>query len=587
MESREPPRPGDEVKTEDEKSEEHKENFFKREYKAFKAEKRKKFHDLPREAPTIDFDELIREFKGEGRVPEKHWMNFCKKRPIEKCPRMLFNVMVGFFNFLLSLFLVLLDFQAAYEYIGGSWYWYERDEKKFKLELERNSNKTCRNATSERTEEFFGLEFLRQTYDYREYSKHVECFERDLPWGALTLTFAFLSGVFWSARMFYRLWTYLTEKDRAFYGRKTMLFFFFVPLSIMSVATFPLQHVLINFIAVFNVQDQWTLLTWKLGIAEGLYNAHFQYVLQYFITCVAAERQPTKFQTVLIVFELLEIPSTRIESLLLDRGGHRMSPGQKLWWFLRFGPGYTFNSLFKVTAIGAIIAMLRFNSIWFYGGLFLIWLLLQILFIEQKIPRKFYYLLLGAGKHAVTVTFLPPYTKIIGTDRDTGKTVLWSCRLTSREIQTNLWFHNMMWFVFNTVIISSVLVTEHLMENKKEIQVFWPFTPSHTYKISNEDLNMFNLRWISLAIILCGAIAQILNTECFMVAYTDDDNYSSRRYKGWHYVETDPDGRWLKYEYNQDLHTSVRGRCKEMIFPFVIIWENLGDKDTYILHEIS
>ena len=144
-----------------------------------------------------------------------------------------------------------------------------------------------------------------------------------------------------------------------------------------------------------------------------------------------------------------------------------------------------------------------------------------------------------------------------------------------------------MWFVFNTVIISSVLLTEHLMENKKEIQVFWPFTPSHTYKISDEDLNMFNLRWISLAIILCGAIAQILNTECFMVAYTDDDNYSSRRYKGWHYVETDPDGRWLKYEYNQDLHTSVRGRCKEMIFPFVIIWENLGDKDTYILHEIS
>ena len=584
MGSREQPAPGEDLSTEGETLEERTDNFFKREYKAFHAEKNKNFHDIPRRYPTIDFDELIREFEGEGRDPKKKWENFFKKiRPL-----MLFSILAGFFWFLVSLLQVLLDFQAAYEYLGGSWYFYYfRDENKLGKVL-RDESKECRNAT-EWTEDIFGWVFLRGETDYKLGAMHeyTECFEKDIPWGVLTLLFAFLSGFFWTGQIFYRLWIYLTKKNRACYGRKTVLFFFFIPLSIISVATFPIQHVLINFIGIFNVQDQWTLLNWKLGIAEGLFNSHFQFVLQYFIQFVAVSRYPTTFQTVLIGLELLEIPTTRIESLLLDRGGHRMSPGQKLWWFLRFGPSFTFNCFFKIGSIGAVIAILRFNSIWFYGGLFLIWLILQILFIEQKIPRKYYYLLLGAGKHAVTVTFLPPYTKIIGTDRDTGKTVLWSCRLSSREIQTNLWFHNMMWFVFNTVIISSVLLTEHLMENKKEIQVFWPFTPSHTYKISNEDLNMFNLRWISLAIILCGAIAQILNTECFMVAYTDDDNYSSRRYKGWHYVETDPDGRWLKYEYNQDLHTSVRGRCKEMIFPFVIIWENLGDKDTYILHEIS
>ena len=71
MGSREQPGPGEDISTEGETLEERTDNFFKREYKAFHAEKNKNFHDIPRKYPTIDFDELIREFEGEGKDPKK------------------------------------------------------------------------------------------------------------------------------------------------------------------------------------------------------------------------------------------------------------------------------------------------------------------------------------------------------------------------------------------------------------------------------------------------------------------------------------------------------------------------------------
>ena len=138
----------------------------------------------------------------------------------------------------------------------------------------------------------------------------------------------------------------------------------------------------------------------------------------------------------------------------------------------------------------------------------------------------------------------------------------------------------MLWFVFNTVIISSVLISERFIENKPPIQVFWPFTPSNTYKISNQDLNMDSLKFTAIFIILIGAISQLF-IWCLQeeFTYTDDANPSSRRYKGWHYVETDSDCRWHKYEYDQDLRTGVQGRAKQIIYQLFNIWENFGDQD--------
>merc|ERR1719450_1687550 len=156
-----------------------------------------------------------------------------------------------------------------------------------------------------------------------------------------------------------------------------MLVFFFIPLSILSIVSFPLQLFFISLIASFHDQDQWMLLTIKIGIAEGLFNAHFQYMLQLFIFFTRADRHPSVFQYLAAFGSLLFLAYSRIESLLLDRGGHYMSPGQKAWWIIRFGPCFLFNCAFKVGSISLVIAMLRFNSIWLYGSVLIIWFLLQ------------------------------------------------------------------------------------------------------------------------------------------------------------------------------------------------------------------
>ena len=571
------------VQTEDDEDEEGKGiiyNFFKREYKAFKEEKKKKLRLIPKEDSTIDFGELIREWKGEGKYPERHWKNLAKRRPGEKCPELLSIVLIGIFFTLLPNCFIVLDYQAAYEYLAGNWY--------LKYDVELDGNETCRNSTGG----LFGLEYYKDGY--------VECFETDEIWGGLTLAFTFLSGFFWSFHIFYRLWTYLTETDRAFYDRKRMLFFFFVPLSILCVVTFPIQLILISLIAVFNDQEQWIFLTIKVGIAEGLFNAHFQFALQLFIFCVKADRHPSTFQFILLFGSLVFLSYSRIESLLLDRGGPRMSPGQRIWWIVRFAPSFLFNCAFKLGSLSLILAMLRFNSIWLYGSVILIWLLLQILFNEQKISRSYYYLFLGAGMHAVTVAHVPEYIKIIDTDPDIRKNVLWSSKLNSRELRMNVRFQNFFWFLFNTIILSSVWVTSVYIDPKTPIQVFWPFTPYDNYTFTeNKVFKVIHI--VAPVIIICGVISQIIiwffeerpihlkDIVNNRIIYKTQDSTqtdtvdaaapSPRRYEGWRFVETDTSGRWHKHVYDHNLDAGVQGKFNQIIYPLLNIWESFGDKN--------
>ena len=141
------------------------------------------------------------------------------------------------------------------------------------------------------------------------------------------------------------------------------------------------------------------LLTAKIGMAEGMFNAHFEYMLQLFIFFFRADRHPSLFQYLAAFGSLLFLVWSRIESLLLDRGGHHMGPGQKAWWICRFGPCFLVLSAYKVASISLIITMLRYNSIWLYGSCVLIWMFLQFLFNERCLPRQYYHLFIGAGLH--------------------------------------------------------------------------------------------------------------------------------------------------------------------------------------------
>ena len=483
-------------------------NFFSRERDAFIEEKSKKLRQVPKVDSQICFDKLIKEWKNEPRdevEPERHWSYQWMKREGEKFPAGMATLLTGLFFTLLPNCAIGLDYITASEYIGGNWYL---------KDVKRDFNSTGFNSTTcRRVKDQVSCynEILRDDSNCGNPEDKVECLEYDPVYGTLTLVLTFSSGIFWSGILFYRLWIYLTitEKSKEFWDRKRMFFFFYTPLAVLSILTFPVQLIGISIISLFNDTNQWILLTTRIGIAEGLYNAHFQFVLQLFVFFVRADRHPSTFQYLTAFGSLAFLSYSRVESLTLDRGGHRMSPGQKAWWIIRYAPSFLVNCAFKLGSLSLICALLRFNCIWLYGFIIIFWLLLQILFNEQVLPRRWYYLFLGAGMHAVTVAHIPEEIKLIDTDIDIRKNILWSTRLTGKQIQRNLRFQNGVWFVFNYVVIISMWIFSSTSDHSNtEIQVFWPFTPGTTYSLN--DNKVFRvLNYVAPIILVSEALPDV------------------------------------------------------------------------------
>ena len=221
-------------------------------------------------------------------------------------------------------------------------------------------------------------------------------------------------------------------------------------------------------------QDHWTILTSKIAIAEGFFNAHFQYLLQLFVFFLKADRHPSAFQYASAFGSLLFLVWSRIESLLADRGGHRFSPGQKIWWLLRFGPVFLFNSAFKLGSISLIFAILRYNAIYIYGIVVIMWMVIQFLFNQQYLPRRFYFLFVGAGMHACSVAHIQETVKLVWTGLNSKENILWISRLSDCQLKRNMWCQNLIWFTFNCVTISVLwfVSTNYKVTN---LSILWPF----------------------------------------------------------------------------------------------------------------
>ena len=453
------------------------ENFFVEEWQAFKSEMKTKLSDKEKVSTVLNFNNLCAEFTY-SPTNENHWKNQKKKAPNETCSPLFYTVLIGIIVTLIPNSLIVLDIKAAYEYLLGNWYLKRGDDPE-------PLNSICQDAGN----------------------GNRECFETDMIWGIMTLILLFLPGIFWSLGIFIQFATHLREKDPDTYDRKRCLFFFFVPLAALTMVTFPLQLVAVSLVSCFNNQDQWMLLTSKIGIAEGLFNAHFQYLLQLFIFFVRADRHPSFFQYAAACGSLVFLVWSRIESLLVDRGGHKISPGRKVWWACRFGPMFLFNSAFKVGSISLICAMLRYNAIWFYSIVVIVWLLLQFLFNEQYLPRKYYYLFIGAAMHAVSIAHIPEEVKMIHAKANSNKNTMWATRLTDFQMKANMWFQNIIWFVLNSVIIITLTVVAEL-KTDAEFPTFWPFFPE---TVSFKDNKVFGgLKIIAPVILIAGLISLIL-----------------------------------------------------------------------------
>jgi len=471
--------------------------FFVEEWEAFKNEKKTFLHEKEIYSTNLDFGAIVEEWRYDPSK-ETHWENQKKKiKEDDTFPPLFYSIVIGFIFTVVPNGAIVLDLSAAYEYIFGTWYIKRIDTN------DTDTNDICRNATG----------IIGATGIYKK-----ECFETDPVWGTLTLVLLGLPGLFWSLGIFMQWATYLRKKNPEDYDRKRKLFFFFIPMAAVSMITFPFQLMTISLISCFNNQDHWMNLTAKVGIAEGFFNAHFQYILQLFVFFVKADRFPSFFQYLACFGSLLFLVWSRIESLLLDRGGHRLSPGQKAWWVCRFGPMFLFNSAFKLGSISLILAMLRYNAIWLYGGIVVIWLLLQFLFNENCLPRRFYYLFIGAGLHAVSVAHIQEEVKIIKTHPDSKKNILFVTKLTDIQLKANMWFQNIMWFLVNTLIIITLTV---FAEYNKETQVpkFWPFLELGDYTFTSNKV-FGGLLYITPTIVCLGIISLIL---LFFKEFKPDD----------------------------------------------------------------
>jgi len=461
-------------------------DFFVEEWKAFMSERQTTFYEKELFSTNLDFDAIREEWRYRPDNPA-HWENQKKKiKEDDTFPPLFYSIVIGFIFTCVPNGAIVLDISAGYEYIFGTYYIKRIYDNATQLDS------TCRNITG------FGL----------TNGKH-ECFEKDPVWGTLSLVLLFLPGIFWSLGIFIQWATYLRRKSPKVYDNKRRFFFFFIPLAAVCLVTFPFQLMTISLISCFNNQDHWMTLTSKVGIAEGFFNAHFQFLLQLFVFFVRADRFPSFFQYAACFGSLLFLVWSRIESLLLDRGGHRLSPGQKAWWVCRFGPMFLFNSAFKLGSISLILAMLRYNAIWLYAGIILIWLLLQFLFNENILPRRFYYLFIGAGLHAVSVAHIQEEVKMIKTHPDSKKNILWVTRLTSIQLKANMWFQNIMWFFFNSLIIITITI---FAEYNKETEVpsFWPFSgPEDTYNFTNNKV-FGGLNIITPTIVVLGVFSLAL-----------------------------------------------------------------------------
>jgi len=333
----------------------------------------------------------------------------------------------------------------------------------------------------------------------------TECFEKDPIFGYVTLTCFFFPGFGFSFWTFLSLSNFLRGTDYTF--RQNLCFFlFFTPLAFLSAVTFPFQLLIVNIVALINGGTQWTTLTAKYSIAEGLYDASIQFCVQLFIIFTMGDRLPSTIQYLSLTGSILMLSVPRIEAFLLDQGGVTLPIKEKLLKTLEYFPLFFFNSIFKLGSIGLICAILRYNAITFYAILFLVWLLVYLLFNEKCLPQSHYHLILGVAVHVVSIGKITNRVKIIDTKlRPKQHHNVTTKKLTSKHQKQNIIFQNVLWLFVNSVVLILLVI---LTSFRSELWTLWPVIDGRT---GRHDLSKMpitrHLNAIVPAILVSGVIS--------------------------------------------------------------------------------
>ena len=523
---------------------------FQREWERFNNEKKMRFSMKKKINTVTDFKVMKMEFHSKGN--ENHWSSktdFCS------------SIVLGLiFTVCPTLIAMVLNYRVAYEFVYGSYY--------------------TKRGLFEFLESFLELNCKRTPIG------QVQCLDYDPIWGLLTIALTFVPGFFWSLGFFIQFGTFLRKVYPRCFQRKGMIICFFIPFGLLSMVTFPFQLVTVGIISCFNTQDQWKLLMTKMEIADGMFHAHLQYMLQIFIFFTRADTYPSLFQYLAAFGSLLGLVWSRLKSFLLDRAGHSMSPGQRAWWIIRYGPFFLTCSAYKVASISLIISMLRYNSIWLYGTCFVGWVIIQLLFNERCLPLRYYHLFLGAGLHAMSSAHISDNIKIIETHKHCRDNILWSTRLSSKQLHCNLFFQNAFWFLFNLTVIGSLVVVCILYPNIK-IPVFWPLN-MELFTLDRKKISGILLPYSSFILIL-GFISVVL---AWNLTRKDEEEEGVNfvepkvaKFEGWIHDSDTCQGclkgeEWHEHKGDKDLQDGVQGKLGHIIAPLVNIWQNFVDKNT-------
>lgn len=338
----------------------------------------------------------------------------------------------------------------------------------------------------------------------------TECFEKDPYFGYVTLFFLFFPGFGFSVWTFLSFSNFLRGSDSTF-RQNACFFIFFSPLTFLVCTTFPLQLLAVNLVALLNKGDQWTLLTTKYSIAEGLYDASLQFCVQLFIVFTMADRIPSTIQYLSLVGSIVMLAYTRIEAHLLDQGGHVMPIKEKIIKTLKLIPIFLSNSIFKLGSIGLICSLLRLNAITFYGSFALLWVLFYFLFNQGCLRKRYYHVILGVLLHAVSIGKIPGQIKMVKANIGEKRHKTRAKKLTTRNQMENIIFQNILWLIINSIMLITLTI---LANTKPDITLwtFFPFTPSSKYTLDSMPIIKYchiltpvilSSGLISLILILC------------------------------------------------------------------------------------
>ena len=196
--------------------------------------------------------------------------------------------------------------------------------------------------------------------------------------------------------------------------------------------------------------------------------------------------------------------------------------------------------------------------------------------------------------HAVSVAHIPEQIKLIDTHPDSTKNTLYTTRLTTRQLRYNLLFQNMIWFLFNVVILSTmwIMSCDSIGNPDLEIPLFWPFTEK-TYTL--KENKVFSILQFIIPILLSvGLLSQLLLwlfeekeflTEILSPAMPggpiasqvsqDEDTVDAGPppVPGWTYVgPCEGSEVWHQYKYDETLGAGIQGRLNMVEYNISLLY---------------